>query len=121
MIEITTRKVVAYQVNGKGKCHRHRGAAYRWAAIAAVNARCTCDSGVEPVLGAPEDIDNFRASRGDCRFCRKQCDGQGRGVRHLEATYEDASCEADQTHSYRYRLIGRLARWLMWRDARGEK
>lgn len=96
-----------------------KAAAYRSAAIAMVNARCDaehakctgpCDETLRPWDGPLED---------SCRLCRRVCDGSRR-VKHFDGgypDYEQGSCENDPTHSYRYRLVGRLARWLRWRDA----
>lgn len=113
---ITSRKVTVWQVGGKGKCFRSKPAAYRRAAFALVQAKCMRLHGVDDWREVPTDT--------PCRYCSKLCDGGRlpRGERHYDdQALEYGSCEGDPTHSYRYRLVGRLARWLRWRDERAGK
>lgn len=89
-----------------------KAAAYRSAAIARVNAACEC--------GNQHYVDPWE--RDVCAYCarvrceRRECENRqplGRGG--LDLGPEECG---DPSHSYRYRLVARLARWLRWNDDR---
>lgn len=115
MTTITTSTVTIYQANGKGRGFRVKSAAYRSAAIQRLNGACD-----------RQHTAGYHDRNGEtCKYCARWCDGGGRTngkrARHSDGFthFNDGdgyTCEADPTHSYRYRLIGRLARWLQWRD-----
>lgn len=108
MTTVQRKMVAVYEHQVPGVKRRRwftRDAAYRSAAIALVNAAC-------------DKVHDYFVD-GPCRLCRRTCDGSGRRVRHYDEVGDGlGTCENDPTHSYRYRLVGRLARWLRWRDER---
>lgn len=108
MTGITTRTVAVYQANGKGRMWRLKAAAYRAASIERVNEAC-----MEQHPGVP----SYHDVTEPCRYCDRTCAGL-RGARHTSPASDDEGCGVDPEHSYRYRLVGRLARWLKWRDGR---
>lgn len=89
-----------------------KSAAYRSAAISRVNAACKC--------GNQRHADPWE--RDSCGYCarakceRRECENRqplGLGGPCLD----DVEC-GEPAHSYRYRLVARLARWLRWNDDR---
>lgn len=106
-----------YRVDGKGKAWLSKGAAYRSAAIGMLNAKCD----------TMHEAGYFDRNGETCKYCSRRCDGigrtSGRRTKHHDGfspyTEDGYECEQDPTHSYRYRLVGRLARWLRWRDEKG--
>lgn len=113
-VEVTTAKV--YRVGGKGKAWLSKTGAYRSAAIHRVIDAC-----VKRHDSLAEAMDSDHGAPRRCKYCRRTCDGSRR-VRHVAYRYDyyvqEEGCENDPTHSYRYRLVARLARWLRWRDER---
>lgn len=117
-LTIIASKVTVYRVNGKGRGWRSKPAAYRSAALAMLRAACECH------------YDDHEYGMGTvtehhvCRLCKRTCELH-RSLRHTEYRYDayvqEEGCENDPTHSYRYRLVARLARWLRWRDERATK
>lgn len=114
---VTASKVTVYRANGKGRGFRVKSAAYRSAAIRLLNDACD-----------KQHTAGYHDRNGEtCNYCARWCDGGGRTngkrTKHHDGftqyTEDGYSCESDPTHSYRYRLVGRLARWLRWRDERG--
>lgn len=118
-LTIIASKVTVYRVNGKGKAWLCKNAAYRSAAIHRVIRACE-ERHDDLAVSMPDDHGHPPL----CRYCRKTCDGSKR-VRHVSYRYDyyvqEEGCENDPTHSYRYRLVARLARWLRWRDERAVK
>lgn len=112
---VTASKVTIYRVNGKGRGWRSKPAAYRSAAISIINEKCDTmhDAGYHDRHGET------------CKYCSRLCDGGGRANgRRMRHTYDPCNgfdCAEGPTHSYRYRLVARLARWLRWRDERAVK
>ena len=115
-----------WRVNGKGRAWRTKAAAYRSAAIKRVNEACgaDCPGGHSRII----NIDGALADDGFCVYCSRECEGKMCMVESYGPDGEtygpcDGTC-GEPAHSYRYRLVGRLARWLAWRDkteANGEK
>jgi hypothetical protein len=111
---VIASKATVYRVNGKGRGWRSKSAAYRHAALAMLRAACDCHYDHEYGMGTVTE-------HHVCRLCNRTCE-QHRSLRHTEYRYDayaqEEGCESDHTHSYRYRLVARLARWLMWRDSK---
>jgi len=105
---ITARKVTRYQIGGKGRTFGSITAAYRSAAIARVVRAC-------------EEYGEEDSPAWHCRYCDRVCE-QHKSLKHIEynpqRNGDDADCSSDPSHTYRYRLVGRLARWLRWADER---
>jgi hypothetical protein len=103
MAYVTTRTVTVYQSLGKGRRWLTKAAAYRWAAIAMVNARCKCDRGYDFNGPGPES----------CVYCSRAPE-KPKFEHHDGGHYEEI--EHSPPDSYRWRLVNRLSRWLRWRD-----
>lgn len=116
MTRLVASTVTVYRVGGKGKAWLSKNAAYRSAAIHRVIRACE-DRHDDIAVVMPDD----HGAPPRCKYCRKTCDGSKR-VRHTAYRYDyyvqEEGCAQDPSHSYRYRLVGRLARWLRWRDER---
>jgi hypothetical protein len=108
---VTPHHVTVYRVRGRGKAWLMKGAAYRSAAIARVNEAC----GKTHEFGLVERGDGWHESV-KCRYCNRSCTC---AVKRLPWPDEDCPmCGEGSHHSYRYRLVGRLARWWRWLDSR---
>jgi hypothetical protein len=113
MTGIASRAVTVYQAEGRGRQYFTKKAAYTAASIARINAACMARH--PKALSWNEVQEEER-----CRYCTRTCDGSRRD-RHRSGSHEDYGCAEEVEHSYRYRLVARLARWLRWRDERGGK
>ncbi len=112
MSYVVARTVTVYQSLGKGHRWLTKTAAYRWAAIAMVNARCACSK--------PHQWDGDFNGPGPeepetCRYCSRAPE------KPKFELHDGGHCEEidhSPPDSYRWRLVNRLARWLRWRDER---
>lgn len=115
---VTAMTATVYRVGGRGKAWFSRDAAYRSAAIHRVIR--ACEERHDRLCKVPDGMDvfEFMCSGATCRYCSRRCAGlrKQRHISHYSYHDDREPCERDATHSYRYRLIGRLARWLKWRD-----
>lgn len=104
---------VRYVVDGHGRSFGSRMAAYRHVANRRVIQACIACADADL---AKSDAHGASALH-SCRYCSRTC-ADLRGLKHYDGYDDRGSCEQDPTHTYRYRLVGRLARWLRWRDGR---
>lgn len=110
MTSIASRTVTVYQAEGRGRQYFTKKAAYTAAAIARINAACMRNHPEATCWHAVE-------GRERCRYCSRLCD-RSRRQRHYGPSPDDYGCDQEREHSYRYRLVARLARWMRWRDER---
>lgn len=106
---IVTRTVTVYQALGRGRRWFTKAAAYRSAAIAKVNERCKCPHGASyDHYGPGPEVET------PCRYCSRAPE------KPMFEHFDGGAPEIEHSppDSYRWRLVGRLARWMQWRDSR---